>query len=222
MAGGLTTDEVIKRARSHFGEDSPLTVLDTTLREWVNDAIKDLYDALPSTELRGLITETSLSLSSGAGPLDSSWDRVVEVTDPESVPLHMVNPEIIRAIDLGTFWEPAQTVYALTHTHVLVRPTSITSVNVAHMEPPALITSSETGTDIETVTGVNARWHAALVVRLTFFMYGQEEDWQSAEPHLNLWSQLIQGAWQQTGQLAHAEAMAQARRYGMAAAASEG
>lgn len=222
MAGGLSTDDVIKRARSHFGETTELSVLDTTLREWVNDAIKDLYDALPATELRGLINESSLSLSSGAGPLESTWDRVVEITDSDSVPLHMVNPEVVRSIDLGTLWEPSQTVYALTHTHVLVRPTSVLSVNVAHMEPPALIGSADTTTDIETLTGINARWHAALVVRLTAFMYGQEEDWTSAEPHLNLWSQLIQGAWQQTGQLAHAEAMAQARRYGMAAAASEG
>lgn len=217
MAGGLTTDEVIKRARSHFGEDTPLTVQDTTLREWVNDAIKVLYDQLPPTELRGLITTDSLALSSGAGVIPSTWDRIIEVADDVSVPLHMVNPEVIRAIDLGTFWLPEQTVYAMTHTHVLVRPDTVLSVEVDHMEPPVLIGSGDTGTDIESLTGINARWHAALVVRLTAYMYGQEEDWTSANPHYELWNQLIQGAWEQTTRFAYAEAMAEARRYGVSA-----
>jgi hypothetical protein len=221
MAGGLTTDEVIKRARGHFGEETPLTVQDTVLREWINDAIKDLYDQLPPTELRGFIANDTLSVGSGgSADLLDTWDRVLEIRDSAGVPLHLVSPEVVRSIDLGTFFMPAQTVYALTRKTVLVRPSSVSTIYIDHQEPPPLITATQTGDNIETLTGLHARWHNALVMRMTQYMYGQEEDWSSAQAFQQTWNSLIQSAWDQSGYRTPAEARAGVPRHdGMVAQA---
>lgn len=199
MPGGISTDEVITRARDLFGETAALTLTDDTLRLWVNDAIKDLYDEAPPTEFRDLISQDSLALSSGSAQITDGWDRILEVLDSDGLFLHPVAPEAVQAIDLGTFWEPMVNVYALTQREIMVRPTTITSVLINHQEPPSLIESADTATDIETLIGINARWHTLLVSRLTYWMYAQEEDWNSAQGFLTEWNTAIEAAWRGAG-----------------------
>lgn len=185
----ITPNEVIKRARTQFGEEVALTATATNFQEWVNNALLELYDDLPPSELRQLITETSVSLTDGEGSVPDTWDRVIDVKTDDGVPLLRLRPETVRHIDSNQFFTPSQTVWALLDSTILVRPTSVSSVLATHQDPP---TTLEFPADEDTeITEVNKRWHIALVHLVTSYAYQREEDHNAAAHWRSRYNQLV-------------------------------
>lgn len=174
----MTGEEIIERARVHFGEVDELTVTDETFQGWVNDALQELYTQLyisvPSSELRPLVREESLSFSSGAADVPEDWNRVVAVRSG-GVDLHEVAPEVIAHIDTNRFFEPTQPVWATRDNTVWVRPQR-GSATVAYLAPPDVVT--DFGAEIG---AFSPKWHPALVWLVTSYAYAQEEDLAQAD-----------------------------------------
>lgn len=199
----MTPQEVIQRARGHFGEDTALTVQDVTFREWVTDALRELYNDLPAEEVRPLITEESVSLDTdadsvgdGRGTIPDTWDRVLNVKI-DGVPALRQRPETIRHIDSNQFFAPTQKVWALLDKTLLVRPKGDLSVMVTHQDPPTKITAT---TETNEITEVNKRWHIALVHLVASYAYQQEEDHESAAAYKRRYQDLVRAAWRAAGQ----------------------
>lgn len=185
----MTPNEIIRRARAQFGEEVANSVQDVVFQEWVNSGFKELYNDLPSEELRPLITSGAVTLTAGEGAIPDAWDRVLDVRDTDGVPLLRQRQEIIRHIDSNQFFQPVQSVWALVDKTLLVRPTSVLSVEVTHQDPPANIVWPAGG-DTE-ITFVNPRWHIAVVHLVTSYAYQQEEDHNSAAMWRNRYNQLV-------------------------------
>lgn len=188
----MTPQEIIQRARGHFGEANELTLLDVTVQEWVNDAMKELYDVLHATrrpeELRTLLTTDTVSLTSGQAALDEEWDELVSVKSGEHE-LARVTPAMIRHIDSNQFFQPTQTVWTERENTLYVRPTSVASVQVVHLEPPArLVFPGALTTEIE---AFSPRWHIALVWLVTSYAYAQEEDLAQANHYRGRFADLL-------------------------------
>lgn len=184
----MTPNQIIQQARAQFGESIALTVTAETFEQWVNASLKELYNDLPPSELRQLITEDPLALAGGAGTLPDAWDRVLEVKEG-SVPLQPQPVNRIRAIDSNQFFPPIIPVWALSDKTLLVRPDTLLTVNVSHQDPPAVLAFPADG-DTE-ITSVNSRWHIALVHLITSYAYQQEEDHSSATTWRNRYNQLV-------------------------------
>lgn len=182
-------EAIIERAREHFGETTALTVLDTTLEAWVNNAATELYGHLtaflPSEDLRPWVKEGSVSLTDGEGTVDGTWDRIVNVKDDGAV-LLQVAPETISLIDTNPMWETLQGIWAEREKTLWVRPTSVLTVDVARLAPPDTITDFS----VE-VTEVHSKWHEALVWLVTSYAYAQEEDLASSDHYRGRYLRLI-------------------------------
>lgn len=167
-----------------------------TFEDWVNAALLEVYNDLPPTELRPLISEDAVALVAGEGQLPTAWDIILAVKDV-GVPALNVPPEYIQNIDSNQFFSPTQTVWSLSDDTILVRPTSLVSVDVAHRDRPTLIVWPAGG-DTE-ITEVNERWHIALVHLITSYAYAQEEDHTSAEQWRARYLQQVSSAVAATG-----------------------
>lgn len=181
--------EVVQRARTHFGEEDANTILDITFKQWVNDAMKELYGTLylyfPPEELKPFISEDTQTVTDGAITVPDLWDQVLSVKDSAGVLLYQLPPESIRAIDRHMMFTPTQKVWAQRDNVIWVRPDDIVEVTVSRLQPPTPLDTTETTGDFETdsadIEVFTPRWHQALVWLVTSYAYAQEEDLQQAE-----------------------------------------
>jgi len=189
----VTGDEIIALARFHFGEETPNTVSTDTVKDFLNAALMELYEDLPTERLKHLISTDSLSLTAGKGELLNEWDKVLEV-HVDGSPAILVGREIIHNIDYGqlNLFEPVIPLFHINESHVWVRPTGST-VEVVHLGPPDVINNFG-----QEVTAFEEQWHAALASLVASFMYAQEEDIQQAQHYRGDYQQrissLLQGA----------------------------
>lgn len=192
----MTPNQIIAQARVQFGERTAITLADSEFQGWVDGALKTIYNDLPSSEFRNLVSEDTISLVAGEGVVPDSWDRLLDARDAD-VPLRAVAPDVLAHIDTNRFYAPTQPVWAAVGKTVFVRPTTLASITVVHQEPPPSIvwTGTTANADSE-LTSVNAKWHPALVHLVTSLAYQQEEDHNAAAMWRNRYSYAVG----QTGQ----------------------
>ena len=190
--------EIVQRARIHFGEETANTISDTTMKEWVNDAMKELYGALylylPPEELKPFIRTDPETITDGYFEVPDLWDQILTVSE-DGVNLFEIPPDSIRAIDTHMMFAPTQSVWARRDNSLWVRPDTVTSVDIKRLQPPdPLDITPSTGdfeegsADIESFT---PRWHQGLVWLVTSYAYAQEEDLQQAEHYRGRMMQML-------------------------------
>lgn len=171
----MTGDEVVDQARVLFAERTELTLADTEIQEFVNEALFELYRILPPDQNRYAVAEDSVALTSGEGQLPLEWDRLLEVAD-DTGPITMVQQSTIANIDrLGDFFAPEMPVWYYDGENLHVRPTSITSVDVLHTAPPPRI-SNFAGE----IADLPVHFRPVLVPLTVAAAYAQEEDLEQA------------------------------------------
>lgn len=168
----MTGADIITLARLHFGESTPLTIPADREADLLNTAVQELYKDLPIEKLRHLVTTDNVALTDGRGDLPSTWDTVVAVY-LDGVPSVQVSTDVIRATELGPFYQPMVPVYAVDNNYLWVVPTG--TVTVSHVDPPAEIT--DLALEVDAFPG---QYHELLSSLVTSYMYAQEEDVQQA------------------------------------------
>lgn len=176
----MTPNEVIERARVHFGETTAATLDDPTFEDWFNDALQEvyrtLYTVLPGEELKFFLQETNEPTTGGALDIPDEWDRIIDVLESNNEPIHYVDPEMMPRIDSGTYYVPMVPVWTVVAHRLWVRPDSINSVNITYLAPPEEVTDFD-----QEINAIPSDWQPALVWVLTSYAYAQEEDLQQTE-----------------------------------------
>jgi hypothetical protein len=190
----VTGDEIIALARSHYGEETPNIVSADMAKDFLNAALMELYEDLPTERLKHLISTDSLSLTAGKGEFPDEWDKILEVHVNGS-PAILVGREVIHNTDYGqlNLFEPVIPIFHINESHVWVRPTGST-VEVVYLGPPDVIDNFESE-----VTVFEEQWHAALASLVASFMYAQEEDLQQAQQYRADYQQRISSLLQGQG-----------------------
>lgn len=167
----MTGDEIINLARIHYGEETPNVVSSDSAKSFLNSAIMELYEDLPAERKKNLITTDTVSLTSGSGIIDDTWDKVLEVY-ANGVPAYLVSREVIYNSAYGqqNLFESVVPIFYIDDTQVWVRPDNAT-VDVVHIDPPVPIANFE-----GEVTAFDEQWHPALAFLVASYMYAQEED----------------------------------------------
>lgn len=181
----MTPQEIIDRVRTHFGEREALTLQDEELREWMDQAVRELILDLPAHELRDIAEVRSLGdgLDEVVG-LDGTYEipddvyHVTSVYQDEYSPMRRVSPQVINQIDEGGgYFTPAVPCFAHAADRLLVRPVEQGGYAEVLVEPP-LLTAGDMDNELDTVPAV---WHPAIVLKLTSYAYAQEEDQPQAQ-----------------------------------------
>lgn len=167
----MTPAEIIALARAQFGELTALTVSAQDARDMLNGAILELYEDLPPSRLKNLLTVTAVALTSGKGSIDPLWDKVIEVYVDDN-PAFLVDRAVIAAHDYSQFFTSPTPIAHVDDDSVWVRPTTGVC-SVLHLDPPEEVTAANEGTEYSSVSDV---WHPALADLVTAAMYAQEED----------------------------------------------
>lgn len=174
----MTPVEIIALARAQFGEASAMSVSEVSARDFLNAAIVELYEDLPSDRLKGLLSVTSVSLTAGKGSIDPTWDKILEVY-VDGAPASVVPRDTISHHDYNEFFESVVPITHIDDDSVWVRPTTGTC-SVLHLDPPVEVTAANEGTEYSSIDDI---WHPALADLVTAAMYAQEEDVQQAEQY---------------------------------------
>lgn len=172
----MTGVEVIELARALFGEIEPNSVTEGQARDYLSAALRELWVDLPASDLRGLIESNSLTLTSGKAPIDSSWERILEVY-VDGIPALQVNREVIANTDFGTFFAPGVPIYHIDESNVFVRPDSASSAELFYLPPPPRVTSVNETDELDIAQG----FQEAAAFLTASYMYAQEEDAAQAQ-----------------------------------------
>lgn len=165
----MTGDEIIALARANFGEASPNTVSVQTAKDFLNSALQELYNDLPSSRMKNLIAEDSVALTSGQGLVVNTYDQVLEVY-VDSLPAIQVPREVIRNSDHNDLFTSPVPIFYVDEKNLWVRPTTGLA-KIVHLDPPGVIA------DFTQEVSVFAElWHPALALLVTSYLYAQEED----------------------------------------------
>jgi hypothetical protein len=185
----MTGDEIIALARANFGESSPLTVSVQTAKDFLNAALQELYNDLPPERMKNRLTESVVVMTANQGPVENTWDRIIEVY-VDDVPALQVPKDVIPNADHNSMFSPPVAIFHVDDKYVWVRPSG--AVKIVHVEPPGIIAnfSSE-------VSVFSELWHSALALLTTSYMYAQEEDVTQAQHYRGEYSQTIASLIQQ-------------------------
>ena len=95
----MTVADIIREARTNFGELEALTLSDDAFIDWINTSLDTVYALLPEGELIPELAEThSVQLSGGKGDLPADLDSLLAVR-VGTVPATEVPHELIERLD---------------------------------------------------------------------------------------------------------------------------
>lgn len=171
----MTGDEVVDQARVLFAERTALTLTNTEIQAFVNEALLELYRILSAEQNRYAVIEDTVILTSGKGALPIEWDRLLEVSDATG-PITMVAQTTIANIDrLGSFFQPETPVWYYDGEHLHVRPADLGEVLVLHTAPPPRISNFA-----NEIADLPEHYQPVLVPLTVAAAYAQEEDLEQA------------------------------------------
>ena len=175
----MTPNEIIALARIHFGEPNPLTISSTDELVLFNESMREIYSDLPSDRLKSLISEDTVTITGdNRGPVDSSWDRVIEVYVNDR-PAIQAPKETIRNSELSSYFAPAVPIFHVDEQYLWVRPHETGDVvKAVYLSPPSTVVTG--GRDTE-ITEIHEAFHEAVALLLASYMYAQEEDLVQAQ-----------------------------------------
>lgn len=182
----MTPVQIIALARIQYGETDPNTVTANAARDFLNSAVKELYEDLPPSRLKNLLTQAAVVLTSGRGDVLTTWDKVVDLY-VDNTPAIQVSREAIFQHDYSQYFSSPVPIFHVDDKYIWVRPTASTC-HITFLAPPAAITAGNEGVEF---TGLDAVFHPALADLTTSFMYSQEEDVQQAELYRNAYQQKL-------------------------------
>lgn len=192
----MTGDEVIELARFYYGEETANVVGEEEAKSLLNAALLEMYEDLPTARLKHLISEDSVSLTSGRTDVMDTWDKVLEVY-VEGAPAFPVSREIIHNTRYGQenlFTGVVPYFYADDH-QLWVVPEDSTDVDVVYLSPPTLINQFT-----EEVDAFPEQFHPALASLVAAYMYAHEEDAAQAQHYRNDYQQRLVSMTQPTGE----------------------
>lgn len=177
----MTGDEVVTLVRTNYGDALTNFWTDAEIQNWVNQALQEVYTYLPPGDMREVVQEAAIALTSGRGDIPSSWDRVVSVftsADGELLPMpsHVINAQR----NLSDYFTPDVAGYSIDGNEILVTPDTISSVTAQYLVQPDEITNFT----LE-ITGIPTRYHRVLADWATALAYSAEEDLSQAEHYIN-------------------------------------
>lgn len=175
----MTGDELVAIVRENYG-DADNNFLDTAaIKDWINEAIQQVYTFLPAGDMREVVNETSISLTSGRGDIPSTWDKVVSIYTTDEGELVEMPSHITNAVDaFGSstdYFTPDIAGYSLDGNEILVTPATISSVTAQYLVEPDEVT-----TFTSEITGIPLRYHFAVADWATSLAYASEEDMEQA------------------------------------------
>lgn len=183
----MTPSAIIDLARAQFGETNALTVTATTARSFLNAALMELYEDLPSERMKNLLTDANVTLDpNGRGDVLDTWDKVVELY-LYGIPAQPVPREVIQAHDYNEFFESPVPIFYADESHIWVRPITATCT-VVFLSPPTQVTTVNESAEY---TDIEESFHPALADLVTSKMYAQEEDPTQAEWYRNTYQQKL-------------------------------
>ncbi len=148
----MTGDEIIALARANFGEETPLTVSEDTSLDYLNVAAQELYNDLPPERMKNLLNEDEVVMASGQGPIDNTWDQVLEVY-VDDVPAAMVPREVIGNADYNTLFAPHIPIFHADLSGILPWPSSLLPTCMLRKRiPPRLLTTEGNTTNLSQVS----------------------------------------------------------------------
>lgn len=175
----MTGDEVVALVRENYG-DADNNFLDTAdIESWVNEALQQVYNFLPAGDMREVVNETAIALTSGRGDIPSTWDKVVSIyttSEGELVPMpsHITNS--IQAFGGNIdYFTPDVAGYSIDGNEILVTPNTISSVTAQYLVQPDEITDFTAE-----ITSIPHRYHFVLGDWATSLAYAAEEDIEQA------------------------------------------
>ena len=197
----MKVGEILSRVRANYGEKDPLLISDEQLVEWLDTSIRELFVEVPPNELRtsAEILDDSdfpaVALVSGLYGISEETHHVYSLFDKNTaVPLRRVTPQVLASIDLKSYSEPLVGVYSMYVSSFAVRPTDAEFFAEVLKVPDPLDPSEDMDKEVTSVPKV---WHSALVHKLTYLLYAQEEDVNQAHFYHSLYQQMLEPAWNQ-------------------------
>lgn len=191
----MTGNEVIALVRANYGDAANNFLGTTDLQSWLNQALQEVYTFLPSGDMREVVQQSAIALTSGRGDIPSTWDRVVSIFtaalgEAINMPSHVINAQR----SLSDFFIPDAFGFSIDGNEILVTPDTVTSVTAQYLVQPTKITNFASE-----IAGIPTRYHPMLVDWTTSLAYASEEDVQQASFYADRARAAVQSRFQQGG-----------------------
>lgn len=177
----MTGDEAVTMVRQNYGDQYLNFWTTAEVRRWVNEALQAVYTFLPAGDMREVVQEDTIALTSGRGDIPSTWDKVVSIytaADGELVPMpnHFAN----ATANISSYFTPDLAGYAIDGNEIVVTPAATTEVTAQYLVQPDEITDFTAE-----ITSIPLRYHYAMTDWATSLAYASEEDVQQSNAFLS-------------------------------------
>lgn len=174
----MTGEQVIAVIRANYGDADNNYLATADLQQWVNQGVRDVYNLLPPGDPRDSIEQDTVTLTSGRGDLPDSWDRIVSVFTADGEAIQVPSSVAEVGVNLGAYFVPDVTTYAIDGNEIVVTPTTEPSVTVQYTVEPTDLT------DFTNQIPLPRRYHTVVADIATSLAYASEEDAEQATWYL--------------------------------------